>query len=65
VSDFSRIYFGSSLPGLHLIIFGMVLILVMIFQPRGLQEPLLKAYNKLLDRILPQAPRGKTGHEYS
>jgi branched-chain amino acid transport system permease protein len=65
VSDFSRIYFGSSLPGLHLIIFGTVLILVMIFQPRGLQEPLLKAYNKLLDRILPQAPRGKTGHEYS
>jgi branched-chain amino acid transport system permease protein len=65
VSDFSRIYFGSSLPGLHLIIFGMVLILVMIFQPRGLQEPLLNAYNKLLDKILQQAPQGKAGHEYS
>ena len=65
VSDFSRIYFGSSLPGLHLIIFGTVLILVMIFQPRGLQEPLLNAYNKILDKILQQAPRGKTGHEYS
>jgi branched-chain amino acid transport system permease protein len=65
VSDFSRIYFGSSLPGLHLIIFGMVLILVMIFEPRGLQEPLLNAYNKLLDKILQQAPQGKTGHEYS
>jgi len=65
VSDFSRIYFGASLPGLHLIIFGTVLILVMIFQPRGLQEPLLNAYNKLLDRILQQAPRGKAGHEYS
>ena len=65
VSDFSRIYFGSSLPGLHLIIFGTVLILVMIFQPRGLQEPLLKVYNRLLDRILQQAPQGKAGHEYS
>jgi branched-chain amino acid transport system permease protein len=65
VSDFSRIYFGSSLPGLHLIIFGMVLILVMIFQPRGLQEPLLNAYNKVLDRIFQQAPKGKAGHEYS
>jgi branched-chain amino acid transport system permease protein len=65
VSDFSRIYFGSSMPGLHLIIFGMVLILVMIFQPRGLQEPLLKVYNKLLDKIFQQAPRGKAGHEYS
>ena len=65
VSDFSRIYFGSSLPGLHLIIFGTVLILVMIFQPRGLQEPLLKVYNRLLDRILQQTPQGKAGHEYS
>jgi branched-chain amino acid transport system permease protein len=65
VSDFSRIYFGSSLPGLHLIIFGTVLILVMIFQPRGLQEPLLNAYNKIFDRIFQQAPQGKTGHEYS
>jgi branched-chain amino acid transport system permease protein len=51
VSDFSRIFFGDKLPGLHLIIFGTVLILVMIFQPRGLQEPLTKAYNRLLDRL--------------
>jgi branched-chain amino acid transport system permease protein len=51
VSDFSRIYFGHILPGLHLIIFGTVLILVMIFQPRGLQEPLTKAYHRLLDRL--------------
>ena len=51
VGDFSRIYFGDKLPGLHLIIFGVVLILVMIFQPRGLQEPLTKAYSRLLDRF--------------
>jgi branched-chain amino acid transport system permease protein len=51
VSDFSRIYFGDTLPGLHLVIFGTVLILVMLFQPRGLQEPLTKAYRKLLDRL--------------
>jgi branched-chain amino acid transport system permease protein len=51
VSDFSRIYFGDKLPGLHLIIFGTVLILVMIFQPRGLQQPLTRIYNRLLDRL--------------
>ncbi|MEW5722613.1 MAG: branched-chain amino acid ABC transporter permease [Thermodesulfobacteriota bacterium] len=50
VSDFSRIYFGDTLPGMHLIIFGVVLVLVMLFQPRGLQEPLTRAYNRLLDR---------------
>jgi branched-chain amino acid transport system permease protein len=51
VSDLSRIYFGATLPGLHLIIFGIVLILVMIYQPRGLQEPLTRAYNKLQERL--------------
>ena len=54
VSDFSRIYFGATLPGLHLIIFGTVLVLVMIFQPRGLQEPLTRAYRKLVDRLIPE-----------
>jgi branched-chain amino acid transport system permease protein len=51
VSDFSRIYFSDTLPGLHLIIFGVVLILVMIYQPRGLQEPVTRLYMRWLDRI--------------
>jgi branched-chain amino acid transport system permease protein len=51
VSDFSRIYFGDKLPGLHLIIFGVVLILVMFYQPRGLQEPLTRIYNRAMRRI--------------
>lgn len=54
VSDFSRIYFGDTLPGLHLIIFGVVLILVMTFQPRGLQEPLTRVYNNLVNRLVGQ-----------
>ena len=58
VSDFSRIYFGDTLPGMHLIIFGVVLVLVMIFQPRGLQEPLTRVYNKVLDRLAPQNAGG-------
>ena len=48
VGDFSRIYFGDKLPGLHLIIFGVVLILVMFYQPRGLQEPLTRIYNRAM-----------------
>ena len=51
VSDFSRIYFGDTLPGMHLIIFGVVLILVMNFQPRGLQEPLTRLYQKVVNRL--------------
>lgn len=56
VSDFSRIYFGDTLPGMHLIIFGTVLVLVMLYQPRGLQEPLTRAYNGLLARWSKQQP---------
>jgi len=57
VSDFSRIYFGATLPGMHLIIFGVVLILVMIFQPRGLQEPLTRAYNRVVEKIFNKPER--------
>lgn len=55
VSDFSRIFFSDTLPGLHLIIFGVVLIAVMLIQPRGLQEPLSKLYNRVLDRWFPKS----------
>lgn len=58
VSDFSRIYFGATLPGMHLIIFGTVLVLVMIFQPRGIQEPLTRAYQYLINKFW-----GKTARE--
>lgn len=51
VSDLSRIYFGAKLPGLHLIIFGVVLILVMLYQPRGLQEPLTRAYHSITKKL--------------
>jgi branched-chain amino acid transport system permease protein len=61
VSDFSRIYFGDTLPGMHLIIFGAVLILVMLYQPRGLQEPLTRAYQKLVDRLTGREPDQPTG----
>lgn len=57
VSDICRIYFGDKLPGLHLIIFGVVLILVMIFLPRGLQEPFSGLYNKVADRLTSTVPR--------
>jgi branched-chain amino acid transport system permease protein len=63
VGDFSRIYFGDTLPGMHLIIFGLVLILVMHYQPRGLQEPLTRLYTALVDRLIQkkEVRRGEHG----
>ena len=51
LNEFSRIYLSGLLPGFHLVIFGLILILVMIYLPRGLHEPLSKVYNWSLDRL--------------
>jgi branched-chain amino acid transport system permease protein len=51
VGELARIYLSATLPGLHMVIFGLVLILVMLFQPRGLVEPLGRAYDWFLDVI--------------
>jgi branched-chain amino acid transport system permease protein len=40
VTEFSRIYLSATLPGMHLILLGVILIVVMLYQPRGLSEPL-------------------------
>jgi len=51
LNEFTRIYLGGIFPGMHLVIFGLILILVMIFQPRGIQEPLTHLYRRILYRI--------------
>lgn len=50
VSELTRIYLSSSMPGLHLVIFGLVLIIVMRYQPKGLIVPLR---NLFTHKILP------------
>jgi branched-chain amino acid transport system permease protein len=51
VAELTRIYLGGSYLGIHLAVYGLVLMLVMIFQPRGITEPLTKIYNNILDRF--------------
>jgi branched-chain amino acid transport system permease protein len=51
LNEFTRIYLSGYLPGLHLVIFGLILILVMIYQPRGLQEPLSRLYARLVHKM--------------
>lgn len=57
--------FGSSLPGLHVIIYGALLILMIIFRPAGLVGWLGGLYERLLG-VLPGGDRGlgtKTARE--
>jgi branched-chain amino acid transport system permease protein len=51
LNEFTRIYLSNQLPGLHLVIFGLILILVMLYQPKGLTLPLGKLYDKFAARI--------------
>lgn len=48
VSELTRIYIGDALPGLHLVIFGLILILVMRYYPKGLVEPVRDLVNKYI-----------------
>jgi len=51
LNEFTRIYLSDQLPGLHLVIFGLILILVMLFQPKGLTPPLARLYDKLASKL--------------
>ena len=51
LNELTRMYLGGIFPGMHLVIFGLILILVMVFQPRGIQEPLVRLYRRILYRI--------------
>jgi branched-chain amino acid transport system permease protein len=51
VAELTRLYLGGSYLGIHLVMYGIVLMIVMIFQPRGITEPLTRVYNNILDRF--------------
>lgn len=42
VGEFTRVYFGNSILGLPLIIYGSAVVLVMLFLPKGIIDPLLR-----------------------
>uniref|UniRef100_I2Q4U0 ABC-type branched-chain amino acid transport system, permease component n=1 Tax=Desulfovibrio sp. U5L TaxID=596152 RepID=I2Q4U0_9BACT len=63
VNEFTRIYLSDMLPGLHLVIFGLILILVMLYKPQGLTAPLAAVYDRLARKITrqPDAPGAVKG----
>jgi branched-chain amino acid transport system permease protein len=46
IGEISRAYLGDSIPGLHLIIYGVVVTCVILFCPKGILEPLQKLFSK-------------------
>lgn len=50
IGEVARTYF-TSMPGLHLLIYGIVMILVIEFCPHGILEPLQKLITKTIKKI--------------
>lgn len=54
ISEVIRFYLGGQMMGLHLFIYGLIVVLMIIYKPRGVIEVLEKYYNRML---------GKSDHE--
>lgn len=51
IAEITRIYFGTTYLGSHLIIYGAVLIFSVYFLPNGLMKPLSDGYNWILAKV--------------
>lgn len=51
VSEFARAWLGGSFRGLHFLVYGLILIVVVILIPRGVGEWLRAPYRRLLRRL--------------
>jgi branched-chain amino acid transport system permease protein len=51
VSELSRVYLGGTYYGVHLIVFGGILIVVMVFLPRGINDSVLKIYHWVIEKL--------------
>ena len=47
VSEFLAERFGGSIPGLNLFIYGIIMILVVFFMPKGINDYIIKGFNRL------------------
>ena len=52
IGEISRIYLsGSQFLGIHLFLYGTIIILVMTFKPSGVMHGIEKAYGALVNRL--------------
>ena len=54
-AELTRTYLGGSYEGIHLMLYGLILMAVMLFKPRGIMEPIEQFYNWIMRTVFPQA----------
>ena len=47
ITEFLSEEFGGTLPGLHLFIYGIVMILVVLYMPKGIFHPVTKLFKNI------------------
>lgn len=62
VSELTRVYLGGTYFGVHLIVFGGVLVLVMLFLPRGINDVIVRGYSRVIGRLEMKAVETGAGH---
>lgn len=50
VAEFARSHFGGGLPGLHLVIYGVTLMLCVLYFPKGVIAPIRRILGRIFDR---------------
>lgn len=53
LSELSRIYLGGGYSGVHLLVYGLLVMLVILFMPRGLSAPAESIYLAIQERLSP------------
>jgi branched-chain amino acid transport system permease protein len=61
LAEFLRALFGGTYQGLHLIIYGAILIVVVIFLPQGIMEGMRKKYKAFVSFLPDFGPGKETG----
>ena len=56
VSELTRVYLGGTYFGVHLIVFGGILMGVMLFLPRGINDSVLNVYDLLMHKLEKKRP---------
>lgn len=51
MTEFLSEEFGGALPGLHLFIYGVVMIFVVFYMPKGIYEHITRFFRRLESRL--------------
>jgi branched-chain amino acid transport system permease protein len=61
ISEIIRAELGGTYAGLHLLLYGLVLMIVILFLPKGLNDPVMGALGRIEARLWPRPPERAVG----